>query len=114
MLVDETIPALVTEVDNQMLLRLPLYDEIKEVVFTLNVDGEPGPEGFGGHFYQTFWDIVSNDVVQSIHEFFLHGVVPPNINSNMIVLIPSLWETTVLSLLQTFNLKLLLKLSRIG
>jgi len=86
--VDETIASLVTDVDNQILLRFPLHDEIKEAVFALNVDGAPGPDGFGSHFYQTFWDVVGIDVVQFVQEFFLRGVVPPNINSNMIVLIP--------------------------
>ena len=49
-LVDETIPSLVSDVDNQMLLRFPLSAEIKEAVFALNGDGAPGPDGFGGHF----------------------------------------------------------------
>jgi len=56
-------------------------------VFSLNGDGAPGPDGFGGHFYQTFWDIVGDDVVNSVQEFFLNGMLPSNINSNMIVLI---------------------------
>jgi len=87
-LVDETIPSLVTYVDNQMLLSFPLHEEIKEAVFALNADEAPGPDGFGGHYYQTFLDIVGTDVVQSVQEFFLGGVLPPNINSNMTVLIP--------------------------
>jgi len=53
-LIDETIPSLVTDEDNHMLLHLPLSSEIKDVVFSLNGDGAPGPDGFGGHFYQTF------------------------------------------------------------
>ncbi|XP_039686942.1 uncharacterized protein [Medicago truncatula] len=89
-LVDETIPALVTEEDNQMLMRFPLSSEIKAAVFALNADGAPGPDGFGGHFYQTFWDVVGSDVVQSVQAFFLHGLVPPNINSSMLVLIPKI------------------------
>jgi hypothetical protein len=87
-LVDETIPLLVSEMENQRLLRLPLMDEIKEAVFSLNGDGAPGPDGFGGHFYQTFWDIIGGDVVHSVQEFFLGGTLPPNFNSNLIVLIP--------------------------
>jgi len=87
-LIDEIIPSLVIEADNHMLLRLPLSLEIKEVVFSLNGDGAPGPDGFGSHFYQTFWDIVGADLVNSILEFFLEGRLPANINSNMIVLIP--------------------------
>lgn len=62
-LVDETIPSLVTDVDNQMLLRFPLCTEIKDAVFALNGDGAPGPVGFAGQFYQTYWDIVGKDVV---------------------------------------------------
>jgi len=69
-LVDETIPSLVTDADNQMLMRFPLHYEIKEAVFALNADGAPGPDGFGGHFYQTFWDVVGNDVVLFVQDFF--------------------------------------------
>jgi len=87
-LVDDTIHSLVIYVDNQLLLRFPLHDKIKEAVFALNDDGAPGPDGFGGHLYQTYWDIFGTNVVQSVQEFFLGGVLPPNINSNMIVLIP--------------------------
>lgn len=53
-LIDEIIPSLVSDDDNQMLLRLPLSGEIKDVVFSLNGDGVPGPEGFGGHFTKLF------------------------------------------------------------
>ena len=38
-LIDETIPLLVSEVDNQNLQRLPLMAEIKEAVFALNDEG---------------------------------------------------------------------------
>jgi hypothetical protein len=87
-LIDQTIPLLVTDDDNQMLLRLRLREEIKNVVFDLNGDGAPRPDGFGGHFYQTFWDIVETDVVQSVQEFFISGVLAPNINFNLIVMVP--------------------------
>ena len=87
-LVDETIPSLVSDVDNNMLLCVPSQDEIREAMFALNADGASGPDRFGGHFYQTYWDIVGTDVVHSVQEFFLGGELPPNINSNMIVLIP--------------------------
>jgi len=72
-LVDETIPSLVSEAENHMLMRFPLHEEFKAAVFDLNADGAPGPDGFGGHFYQTFWDVVGNDVVQSVQDFFSSG-----------------------------------------
>jgi hypothetical protein len=79
---------LVTADENDMLVRLPLRKEIKDAVFSLNGDGAPGPDGFGGHFYQTFWDVIGDDVVNSVEDFFRNGLIPANINSNMIVLIP--------------------------
>jgi len=65
-LVDETIPSLVTDADNQLLLNLPSCMDIKDAVFALNGDSAPGPDGFVGHFYQTYWDIIGTDVVNSV------------------------------------------------
>ena len=72
------------------LTAMPLLEEIKKVVFGLNVDGAPGPDGFGAHFYQYFWDIVAVDVVSSVQEFFYMGVLAPNLNANVLVLIPKI------------------------
>ncbi|WMV54246.1 hypothetical protein MTR67_047631 [Solanum verrucosum] len=44
--------------DNNMLETIPNEAEIKEVVFGLNLDSTPGPDGFGGAFYQSCWDII--------------------------------------------------------
>ena len=69
-LIAKTIPSLVSVDENNMLLRIPQREEIKDAVFALNGDGASGPDGFGAHFYQTYWDIVGADVVQSVQEFF--------------------------------------------
>jgi len=72
------------------LTAISLLEEIKNAVFGLNVDGTPGPNGFGAHFYQFFWDIVAVDVVSSVQEFFYTGVLAPNFNANILVLIPKI------------------------
>jgi len=87
-LVARVIPTLVSMGENNALTIVPLLDEIKHGVFDMNVDGSPGPDGFGGHFYQQFWDIVAVDVVSSVQEFFYTGALIPNINANILVLIP--------------------------
>lgn len=51
---EEVIPNLVGDNTNQMLTVLPTHEEIKSVVFNLNKDGAPGPDGFGAFFFQTF------------------------------------------------------------
>jgi len=75
-MLDRCVPCLVSEDDNHRLLRLPLRDEIRDAVFDLNGEGVPGPDGFGGHLYHTFWDIIEPDVIQSVQEFFITGVYP--------------------------------------
>jgi len=53
-LVDEIIPELVDEATNNLLIMIPSELEVKNVVFNLNQDGAPGPDGFGASFFQTY------------------------------------------------------------
>lgn len=78
----------VTELDNRMLVALPSRDEVKNAVFGMNAIGAPGPYGFGGFFYQHYGDIIGGDVFLSVEQFFKQGWLPPNLNSNTVVLIP--------------------------
>lgn len=56
-LISRVVPNLVSQEDNRILTMMPSKDEIKKAVFDMNGEGAPGPEGFGGCFYQTYWDI---------------------------------------------------------
>lgn len=114
-LVADTIPSLVSCEDNNMLLRLPQWEEIKNVVFALNGDGAPGPDGFRGHFYQTYWDVVGIDVIHSVQDFFISGQLASNINSNLIVLIPKVAGARVMGdyhpiALDNFQFKIVTKI----
>lgn len=70
------------------LTRIPSCEEIKSAVFKMNNEGAPGPNGFGGCFYQAFWDIISQDVCKSVSQFFAQNWLLPNLNSNLVVPIP--------------------------
>jgi hypothetical protein len=87
-IIDSCIPAFVSHTDNDMVCNLPSAAEIKRTVFDMNVDGAPGPDGFGGHFYQYFWDVIVSGVVAAVQEIFIHGTLLHNLNSNLIVIIP--------------------------
>ncbi|XP_024632876.1 uncharacterized protein [Medicago truncatula] len=87
-LVAKVIPTLVSIEENAALIAMPLFNEIKNAVFDMNADGAPGHDGFGGHFYQHFWDIVGVDVVSSVQQFFYTGHLIPNLNANILVLLP--------------------------
>ncbi|KAF1887841.1 hypothetical protein Lal_00023849 [Lupinus albus] len=79
---------MVSNLDNLNLTRIPLPEEIKCVVFALNGEGAPDPDGFGGCFFQAFWEIVGVDVCKSGSQFFLQTWLLPNLNSNYVILKP--------------------------
>lgn len=87
-LIEEVISPEVTESDNTMLTSLPTLDEVKKAVFGMKANGSPGPDGFGGSFYQTYCDLVGHDVFNSVSQFFKKGWMLPNLNSNTVVLVP--------------------------
>lgn len=87
-LIEEVISPEVSDSDNRILTSLPTWDEVKSIVFGMNANGAPGPDGFGGFFYQNYWDIVGHDVFNSVTPFFKQGWLLPNMNSNTVVLIP--------------------------
>ncbi|KAF1883775.1 hypothetical protein Lal_00012692 [Lupinus albus] len=60
-LIQSFIHLLVSDLDNSNLTKLPLLEEIKCDVFSLNVEGAPGPDRFGDCFFLEFWDIVGLD-----------------------------------------------------
>lgn len=71
-----------------MLTMLPTPDEIFNAVSSLKKESAPGPDGFGANFYQTYWSIVKQDVINAVLEFFSKDWLHPNYNSNTLVLIP--------------------------
>lgn len=87
-LVESVIPSLVFQSDNIMLTNIPTMEEVKNAVFSLDRNSVPGPDGFGGSFYHSYWDIIGADVHNSVLQFFKDGWIYPNLNSNRVVLIP--------------------------
>ena len=53
-----------------MLTNIPTKEEVEVVVFVMDGDSAPRPDGFGGSFYQAFCDIIGFDVA-----VFLVGLV---------------------------------------
>ena len=67
--IDFPIPR-VQAADNEALKMIPSREEIKDVVFSLSVDGAPGPDGFGAGFYQSCWPIIQEDLYLVVKDFF--------------------------------------------
>ncbi|WZY83148.1 hypothetical protein YC2023_029532 [Brassica napus] len=87
--------ALTPKISGEMNLRLvaiPDRVEVKAAVFAINSDKAPGPDGFSAGFYQSFWDIIGEDIYQEVMAFFESGQLHPRYNETHIRLIPKVKE----------------------
>ncbi|GJX58573.1 RNA-directed DNA polymerase, eukaryota [Tanacetum coccineum] len=67
-------------------------EEIKKAVWDCGGDKAPGPDGFTFKFFKTFWDVIQNDVVRFVREFFQSACFPKGCNSSFIALIPKVGD----------------------
>lgn len=87
-LIQKVIPNLVPDHTNDMLIRMSNFVEIHSIVLSLNIESSPGPDGFGAIFHVHYWDIIKDDVVNVVTQFFLQVWILPNYNAITVVLIP--------------------------
>ncbi|KAF3789189.1 Transposon TX1 uncharacterized protein [Nymphaea thermarum] len=80
-------PRLLDE-DNATLLLPATLDEVKRVVFSMDGNSAPGPDGFPASFYQQHWSVVGHDLLQVINSFLSTGRLVKKVNRNYIALIP--------------------------
>ncbi|XP_026399624.1 uncharacterized protein LOC113295510 [Papaver somniferum] len=86
----EVIPEVITEQDQQMLDAIPTSDEIKEVVFGMDPESSPDPDGFSSLLYRACWDIIQDDVLHAIQFCWKRRFIPKGLNSNFLVLLPKI------------------------
>eukprot|EP00253_Pinus_taeda_P024857 PITA_24857 len=63
------IPLLVSPEDNFALINPITEEEIIKVIWSMDSDKAPGPDGFTIHFYKTYWDIVKADLLKMAKGF---------------------------------------------
>ncbi|GJU16817.1 hypothetical protein Tco_1144783 [Tanacetum coccineum] len=68
--------------------------EVKSVLFSMGNDKSPGPDGFTVAFFKESWDIVSNDFVAAVGEFFTNSKILKELNHTIIALIPKVKSPT--------------------
>lgn len=68
-IVNEVLQPRITSSVNEALISIPKDEEIRGAVFSIRPDKAPGPEGFSAAFYQSFWDIIGQDVSSEIRSF---------------------------------------------
>lgn len=78
----------VTSIMNERLLR-PIEEwEVKQAVFSLGSHKAPDPDGLNGLFFQHHWEVVKEDVTNTVKEFFSTGQFDPSLNETVITLVP--------------------------
>ena len=84
-----TIP--IPKIDQQQkdLLECPVTDsEIERAVHQLSPHKAPGPDVIPALFYQEFWSIVKQDILNSTHAFFHSSSLLKSLNQTFLTLIP--------------------------
>ncbi|KAF3786522.1 Transposon TX1 uncharacterized protein [Nymphaea thermarum] len=74
--------------DNATLLLPATLDEVKRVVFSMDGNSAPGPDGFPASFYQQHWSVIGHDLLQVINSFLSTGRLVKKVDRNYIALIP--------------------------
>ncbi|EOY02236.1 Uncharacterized protein TCM_011923 [Theobroma cacao] len=82
------IPRTISITDNEFLCAAPSLKEIKEVVFNIDKDSVAGPDGFSSLFYQHCWDIIKQDLLEAVLDFFNGTPMPQGVTSTTLVLLP--------------------------
>nr|GEY14275.1 RNA-directed DNA polymerase, eukaryota [Tanacetum cinerariifolium] len=79
-------------------------DEIKKAVWDCGINKSSGPDGFTFGFFQKYWNVLNQDIVAAIHQFFDSGKFPPSCNSSFIALIPNIQDAKIVKYFQPISL----------
>ncbi|VVA41200.1 PREDICTED: RNA-directed DNA polymerase, partial [Prunus dulcis] len=72
-------------------------EEVKRAVFDCGIDKSPGPDGFSMLLFQSCWDIVKEDLMKVMADFFNCGIINAITNETFICLIPKKKESVKVS-----------------
>lgn len=70
----------------------------------LDKDNALSRDNFGGFFFHTYWNIIQNDVLSIVLQFFRERWIIPNYNSNLMVLIPKVSNSDSIELYMLMSL----------
>ena len=82
------IKPVVTEEMNRDLIGVFSRDEVEVAVKQMAPLKAPGPNGMPPIFFQKFWNIIGNDVVEAVHSCLNLGSILSGLNHTFISLIP--------------------------
>lgn len=90
----ECIQPKVTSFQNMSLLAPVVESEVKKALFCMHPDKSPGPDGMSPDFYQKHWDMIREDMVKLVQQFFETSKFEHQVTDTNIVLIPKKSNST--------------------
>ncbi|XP_024014707.1 uncharacterized protein LOC112088547 [Eutrema salsugineum] len=87
----------VTRDMNNDLTREVSLEEIRKAVFSIEAQKTPGPDGFSGSFYQSFWNEISPALLMEVKAFFEEGRMDQRHNHTNLCLIPKITTPTMMA-----------------
>ena len=61
---------------------------MKQVIFDMKENTDPGPDGFGVTFYKYCWEIIKGDFMDMVNDFYLGNLDIERLNYGVITLVP--------------------------
>jgi hypothetical protein len=86
----------VTTLENELLVDRFSENEIKAAVFQMDHNKAPGPDGFPSEFYQVFWNLIKNDLMDLFKEFHQGSLHLRRLNFGNIILLPKKEDAKVI------------------
>ncbi|CAN0866442.1 Transposon TX1 uncharacterized 149 kDa protein [Linum grandiflorum] len=93
----ENFPQCVTQEMNDTLCRDITSEDVRTAVFALGADKAPGPDGFSGEFYRSFWNTIGEEFCSEVKDFFHTSVMPPGWNDTHLALITKIPNPTAMT-----------------
>ncbi|XP_071699756.1 uncharacterized protein [Rutidosis leptorrhynchoides] len=70
------------------MIRPVVPSEVKSVIFDMGNNKSPGPDGYTAEFFKSSWDIIGDEIVDAVQDFFRNGQLLSELNHTVIVLLP--------------------------
>ncbi|KAG6671754.1 hypothetical protein I3842_16G020500 [Carya illinoinensis] len=90
----DLISPVITPDENLDICKAPTLEEMKDALFSIPIESSPGPDDFGSGFFRFCWNIVKDDLLEAINDFFINSSLPRFYTASFIVLIPKMENPT--------------------
>lgn len=84
----EIVPFRCSNEERSSLIRPVTEEEIREVLFHMQSNKSPGPDGYSVEFFKASWSVIAKDFTIAVQSFFSKGFLPKGLNSTILALIP--------------------------